>query len=174
LGIGVRVASRVVRERVDAHAQQAANTAAAKEQAASRETPASPTSTGQKSQVEAASREAAASARRAAERAAQSVRQQAPAAAAKARGVGEGARRFGRALWGPFAHVSSVLWSEVTGVFFGLFAVYFAQGIFRYRAQYHAGPDHGKFVLDVALTLIFGYFALSSFYIARRKEKKKR
>jgi hypothetical protein len=174
LGIGVRVASRVVKERVDAHAKQAADEAAAKEQAARKETPASPAVPGEKSPVETASRQAAASVRQTTEKAAQTVRQQAPAVAAKARGVREGARRFGRAMWGPFAHVSSVLWSEVTGVFFGLFAVYFGRGVFQYRAAYATGPDHRKFVLDCAMTLLFGYFALSSFYIARRKEKKRK
>ncbi len=78
-------------------------------------------------------------------------------------------------MWGPFAHVSSVLWSEITGVFFGLFAFYFARGAFQYRyALASTAADHGKFVLDLAMALLFGYFAVSSFYIARRKEKKRR
>jgi len=78
-------------------------------------------------------------------------------------------------MWGPFAHVSSILWSEITGVFFGLFAFYFARGAFQYRYAYAASArDHSKFVLDLAMALLFGYFAISSFYIARRKEKKRR
>ncbi|HVJ09586.1 MAG TPA: hypothetical protein VM554_14505 [Acidisarcina sp.] len=188
LGIGVRVATRVVKERVDAHAQSSQEAAAKQQAAPPSATPAQPAAPAQPlapavqpaapppppSRVETASREAAEKVRQSAETATRTVRQQAPVVVAQARGVGEGAKRFGKAIWGPFAHVSSVLWSEVTGVFFGLFAFYFARGIFVYRAQYKAGPDHEKFVLDVAMTLVFGYFALSSFYIARRKEKKRR
>src|SRR5579863_7670330 len=37
-------------------------------------------------------------------------------------GVKRGGKRFGEAVWGPFAKASSVLWLEVTGVLFGMFA----------------------------------------------------
>ncbi len=37
-------------------------------------------------------------------------------------GVKRGGKRFGEAMWGPFAKASSVLWLEVTGVLFGMFA----------------------------------------------------
>lgn len=169
----------MVKERVDAHAQESAQAAAAASPAsASGEASPGSAAAHSKSQVEEVSRQVVETVRQKSAEAAQGVtraaREQAPAAAAKARGVGAGARRFGQALWGPFAHVSSVLWSEVTGVFFGLFAVYFAQGIFRYRADHASGVNHQKFVLDVILTIVFGYFAVSSFYIARRKEKRKR
>jgi uncharacterized membrane protein len=178
LGIGVRVASRVVKERVDAHAQQAAQApSASPAPTAAEASPGSPAAH-TAAKVEEVTRQVVETVRQKSAEAAQGVtrtaREQAPAAAAKARGLGTGAKRFGQALWGPFAHVSSVLWSEVTGVFFGLFAVYFAQGIFRYRADHASGVNHQKFVLDVILTIVFGYFAVSSFYIARRKEKRKR
>lgn len=172
LGIGIRVASRVVKERVDAHAQKSAQETIKREQAARTAEAQSPAPIQPASRGEGATRQAAETVRRTTETATRTVRKQAPVVAAKARGLGEGARRFGKAMWGPFAHVSSVLWSEVTGLFFGLFAFYFAQGIFRNRAQYKAGPAHEQFVLDVVLTVIFGYFAASSFYIARQKEKK--
>jgi len=165
------VASRVVKERMDAHTQQAANAAANHQ--ADPPPPAAP-SQEQSSRVEAASRQAAENLRQTTEKAAQTMRQQAPAVAAKARGVKEGTRRFGKAMWGPFAHVSSVLWSEVTGAFFALFMFYFALGIYRYHVDYRAGVNHQKFVIHVILTLIFGYFTVSSFYIARRKEKRRR
>jgi hypothetical protein len=172
LGIGVRVASRVVKERMDAHAQQAANPAA--NHPADPPPPSSGAPREQTSRVESASRQAAENLRQSTEKAAQTVRQQAPVVAAKARGVREGSRRFGKAMWGPFAHVSSVLWSEVTGAFFALFMFYFALGIYRYHADYRAGVNHQKFIIHIVLTLIFGYFTVSSFYIARRKERKRR
>lgn len=197
--MGIRIASRIVKERMEAHTPPPTAPSSSvppppgppsnvQETAARPPAPAQPPTAQSapdpntqhprnaqaESRVETASRQAAETVRQQAEAAARTVRQQAPVAAAKARGVGVGAKRFGQALWGPFAHVSSVLWSEVTGVFFALFAVFFANGIFKYRAEYAAGPSHDKFVLDVVLTVVFGYFALSSFYIARRKEKKKR
>jgi len=166
------VASRVVKERVDAHTQQAANPAANSQADSTPQPGGSPPD--EASRVEAASRHAAENLRQTTQKAAQTVRLQAPAVAAKARGVGEGARRFSRAMWGPFAHVSSVLWSEVTGAFFALFMFYFALGVYRYHTDYRAGANHEKFIIHIVLTLIFGYFTVSSFYIARRKEKKRR
>ena len=101
------------------------------------------------------------------------MRQQAPAVAAKDRGVRRlAALRQGDG--GHFAHVSSVLWSEVTGAYFGLFMFYFALGIYRYNADYRAGVNHQKPIIHIVLTLISGYFTVSSFYIARRKEKRRR
>ncbi len=166
------MASRVVKERMDAHTQQAANAAANRQ--AEPPPPPAEDSREQTSRVESASRQAAENLRQSTEKAAQTMRQQAPAVAAKARGVKEGTRRFGKAMWGPFAHVSSVLWSEVTGAFFGLFMFYFALGIYRYHTDYRAGVNHQKFIIHIVLTLIFGYFTVSSFYIARRKEKRRR
>jgi len=204
LGIGVRVASRIAKEHLDAHTQPAAPTEApAKESAtASVPTPAPlpdaaasaqppsaapasqqaappPSSSEPVSRTQATSARAAATLRQATEAASRTAREQAPKVAKEVvqqtRGFKVGARRFGQAMWGPFAHVSSVLWSEITGVFFGFFAFYFARGAFQYRYAYAStAADHSKFLLDVAMTILFGYFAVSSFYIARRKEKKRR
>lgn len=197
LGIGVRVASRIAKEHLDAHTQPAAPETAPSPSSPATPTPApvqQPVAVAQPpvsqpappapaaervSRTQAASAKAAATLRQTTETASRTAREQAPRVARevvqKTHGFKEGARRFGQALWGPFAHVSSVLWSEITGVFFGLFAFYFARGAFQYRYAYAStARDHGKFVLDLAMALLFGYFALSSFYIARRKEKKRR
>jgi hypothetical protein len=37
-----------------------------------------------------------------------------------------------------------------------------------------SGPDHQRFLVYGAVTLLFVYFAFSSFYRARRKERRKR
>lgn len=182
LGIGVRVASRIAKEHIDAHTQPPApqpveSWPESKPPAAAPVAQTQPTAdepAGQRSRAEEISRQAADKLRQTTQAAAQTAKQQAPVVAAKATGVRVGAKRFGQALWGPFAHVSSVLWSEVTGLFFGLFTFYFARGVFQYRYAYASGADHRKFLLDLAMTLLFGYFTVSSFYIARRKEKKKK
>ena len=91
-----------------------------------------------------------------------------------AKAVARGTKRFGEALWGPMAHTGGVLWLEITGLFFALFAVYFGQSVFRMRHDYAAGPEHTHFLIFSALTVVFAWFTVSSFYKARQKEKKNR
>jgi hypothetical protein len=93
---------------------------------------------------------------------------------AKAKGVARGAKRFGEAVWGPMAHTGGVLWLEITGLFFVLFALFFGQNVYKFRYSYLGGPDHVHFLVYAAFTVLFAWFALSSFYKARRKEKKNR
>ena len=87
-------------------------------------------------------------------------------------GIGRGSRQFGHAFFRPFAHASSVLWLEITGCFFALFAAFFAQNVYHTRAQYLAGPDHRNFLLYCLLTVIFAYFSASSFIKARRRARR--
>jgi hypothetical protein len=101
----------------------------------------------------------------------------APAAtkvAAKAKGVARGAKRFGEAVWGPMAHTGGVLWLEITGLFFALFALFFGQNVYKFRSSLLSGPDHTHFLIYAVLTILFTWFAFSSFYKARLKEKKNR
>lgn len=104
--------------------------------------------------------------------------QQAPAcaepSAVRGRAIAGGARKFGQSVWGPFVHAGSVLWLEITGLFFALFALFFAQNAYRLRHAWYSGADHARFLIYAAVTLLFLYFAFSSFYRARRKEKLKR
>src|SRR5271170_3660825 len=88
--------------------------------------------------------------------------------------VAQGTKRFGEALWGPMAHTGGVLWLEITGLFFGMFAAYFGQSAYRMRHDYAAGPEHMHFLIYSALTVVFAWFTFSSFYKARQKEKKNR
>ena len=81
-------------------------------------------------------------------------------------------RAAGRGLGGflrPFGRVGGILWLEITGFFFGLFALYFAQDIWRTRLSYATGPQHQRFLIAVALTVVFGYLSASAFWRARRK-----
>jgi hypothetical protein len=97
-----------------------------------------------------------------------------PVYAARRKAVAKGTRKFGEAVWKPFAHASSVLWLEVTGLFFGVFALFFGMNAYKLRYAWAVGPDHQRFLAYTVVTLVFGYFTFSSFYRARKKEKLKR
>jgi hypothetical protein len=103
-----------------------------------------------------------------------SMQQQAPVYVERARTVKREGKRFGESIWGPFAHASGVLWLEVTGLFFGLFGLYFAQNAFRLRHAWQSGAEHQRFILYLLITLVFVYFTLSSFHRAQRKQRLKR
>jgi hypothetical protein len=89
-------------------------------------------------------------------------------------GLSRGSKSFGKSFFGPFAHASSVLWLEITGCFFALFAAFFGQNVYQLRTQYSSGPGHQKFLLYVVLTAIFMYFSASSFVRARLKARKQK
>jgi hypothetical protein len=91
------------------------------------------------------------------------------------RGLKEGGRRFGEAVWGPFVKLSGALWLELTGVFFGIFAVFAAVNAWKIRGALHetAGSRdaHGRLLIAVAMAVVFGYFCVSSFVKANRRAK---
>jgi hypothetical protein len=126
LGIGVRVASNMLRQRVEQAAQASAS-----------RPPARPS----------------------------------PSLSARAVTAKRGARAFGQAFLGPFTHAGMVLWLEITGLFFALFAVFFAQSVYRVRAAWRQGPEHSHLILYCALAAGFAWFSFSSFARAYRKSK---
>jgi hypothetical protein len=138
LGIGVRVASNMLRERVE---RAAATSETRNESGNSRPAAAAPV--------------------------APSVPLSSRVATAK-----RGARAFGQALLGPFTHAGSVLWLEITGLFFALFALFFVQSVYRVRTAWRQGPEHTHLLFYVALGLIFAWFSVSSFTRAYRKSKR--
>jgi hypothetical protein len=109
--------------------------------------------------------------RRAAKKAAQAVVQ----AREVKQGLGRGSRRFGEAAWKPFVRLSGVLWLEVSGVFFGIFAVLALGYIWRLRGAWHAGAantmEHRSLLGAAVMLALFGYFCVSSFVRARRRER---
>jgi hypothetical protein len=138
LGIGVRVASKMVRERVaEASAAGPPPAAAPRPPAAPR-----PQSAGRPSTVN-------------------------RTAVAK-----RGAKAFGQALLGPFTHAGGILWLEITGLFFALFALFFVQSVYRVRGSWRQGPEHIHLLLYVLLAAGFGWFSFSSFARAHRKSKR--
>jgi hypothetical protein len=85
-----------------------------------------------------------------------------------------GSRRFGEAVWKPFVRLGGVLWLEVSGVFFGLFALFAAGGVWRLRGEWHLNaPGHRKLAVAVAMLAFFGYFCVSNFVRARRRERRR-
>ena len=74
-----------------------------------------------------------------------------------------------RATSQSFGNVLHQLWLEVTGFFFGLFALYFAQDLWRTHLSYASGPQHQRFLIAAAMTLVFGYLSVSAFWRARRR-----
>jgi hypothetical protein len=150
LGIGVRIASRMAKERA-AKAAAASQSAASAPQAAATQS-ASQTST--------------------------TPRPSAPRLiknyAEPARRVGEGTRRFGKAFIGPLAHVSGTLWLEITGLFFALFAAFFGQNAWKIRASALHGPDHVHFIVATLAALVFAYFSIGSFVKAEQRSRRAR
>jgi hypothetical protein len=81
-------------------------------------------------------------------------------------------RAAGRGVGGflrPFSRIGGILWLQVTGFFFGLFALFFAQDLWRTRLSYAAGPQHQRFLIAVVLVVVFGYLSISAFWRARRR-----
>lgn len=92
-------------------------------------------------------------------------------------GLGRGSRRFGEAVWRPFVRLSGVLWLEVSGVFFGIFALLALGWGWKVRAAWHANPanaaDHRRLLGALFMLVLFGYFCISSFLRARRRERQR-
>ena len=90
-------------------------------------------------------------------------------------GVAQGSRRFGKAVWQPLVKISGVLWLEITGAFFGLFALFAGQAVWSHRADLRVTANnhdaHLRALVFLAMTLVFSYFCLSSFLRARRRER---
>ena len=89
-------------------------------------------------------------------------------AVASAATVARAGTRAGQSFWRRLAHVARMLWHEVTGIFFALFALFFAQGAWRVRADYKQGAEHQHFLLYTAMTALFVYFTVSAFVRSRK------
>lgn len=91
------------------------------------------------------------------------------------KGLGSGTRRFGEAVWRPFVRLSGVLWLEVSGVFFGVFALLALGYIWRFHAEWRPSAAnaaaHRSLMGAVIMLVLFGYFCVSSFVRARRRER---
>jgi hypothetical protein len=95
-----------------------------------------------------------------------------PSLSSRAVTAKRGAKAFGQALLGPFTHAGSVLWLEITGLFFALFVLFFVQSVYRVRTAWRQGPEHTHLLLYVFLAAVFAWFSFSSFTRAYRKSKR--
>jgi hypothetical protein len=90
------------------------------------------------------------------------------------RGVARGSKRFGEAVWGPFVRLSGVLWLEVTGVFFGLFAMFALGTAWKLRGAWRTGAaDHRQLLVAGGMGLLFSFLCVDGFVRARRREKRR-
>ena len=81
-------------------------------------------------------------------------------------------KRFGQAMWKPVARASGVLWLEVTGVFFGLFAMTAGIELYRHHGDFAASGAPRQHVWFAAgMLALFGWFTVSSFVRARRRSR---
>jgi hypothetical protein len=166
LGIGARLAAKTMVSAVDAAtAPNPSADAKTKQGSGAASTPGSGAATS------AASGKAEASGVRLGQQAARKATQ----VRQTGQGLKEGSKRFGEAVWGPLAKASGALWLELTGVFFGIFAVFAAGGAWKMRAALHetaANHDvHGRFLAAVLMAAVFGYFCVTSFLRASRRGK---
>jgi hypothetical protein len=72
----------------------------------------------------------------------------------------------------PFRKATRALWHEITGSFFALFALSFGAGAWHARAG-AISPipnDRYHFYAFCIFALVFGYFSISSFVRARRRD----
>ena len=93
------------------------------------------------------------------------------------KGLKQGSKRFGEAVWGPFVKLSGVLWLELTGVFFGIFAVFAAGGVWKMRGEWwQTAANHDartRLIAAAAMAVLFGYFCVSSFVKAGRRGRRR-
>ena len=85
-------------------------------------------------------------------------------------GVKRGGKKFGEAVWGPFVKASGVVWLEVTGVFFGLFALTAGVEVWKRHGDFWGTREAKEHVwFAVGMLVVFGWFTGSSFLRARRR-----
>lgn len=102
------------------------------------------------------------------------VSQSASRVVEQGRGVRHGASRFKELALKPFVRLSGVLVLEIAGVFFGVFAMYGLNTMWRAHGGWHAGaPAHRQFLGGVVMLAVFGYFSVTSFLRARRRERRR-
>ena len=88
------------------------------------------------------------------------------------RGLRIGASRFRDLAIKPFVRLSGVVVLEVVGVFFGVFALYGLNTMWRVHTSWHSGSaNHRQFVGGAVMLAVFGYFCLTSFMRAWRRER---
>jgi hypothetical protein len=89
--------------------------------------------------------------------------------------LGHTGRSVSRGVGGflrPFRRVGSILWLEVTGVFFLLPVVVFAPSLGREIQAYPHTADHRTLWATTGVVAVFLYLGVSSFWRAHRRSKR--
>ncbi|HUD22095.1 MAG TPA: hypothetical protein VMQ60_04560 [Acidobacteriaceae bacterium] len=167
LGLGARQAVKTVTAAVEAATAENTSARSAGTAAKAGQTDARPQE-----------RPAAGTTRTTTETAARKAAHQAAQAVVQARGVkqglGRGSRRFGGTAWKTFTRLGGVLWLEVSGVFFGLFALFALVAVVHLRGEWRlSAAGHRQLTVAVAMLAFFGYFCVSNFMRARRRERQR-
>lgn len=89
--------------------------------------------------------------------------------AQRSRRVAREAGRVGAAFLRPFAHATGILWYQIAGVFFALFTLFFFAHA--WQAWRMAGTHDRRFVLYAGVGLLFAWFAISSFWRAKKRQQ---
>lgn len=88
--------------------------------------------------------------------------------------VKRGGRKFGEAMWAPLAKAGGVLWLEVTGVLFGLFALGSGTWAWGHRADLAgAGVARQREWFCVGMFVLFAYFTVSSYVRAAQRGRRR-
>jgi hypothetical protein len=85
------------------------------------------------------------------------------------------AGKLGRSVWSPLARFSSVVWLQVTGLFFALIAMFLGQGAWKERAAWRlplGSHDATKFYVLAVAFAAFAYFAVSNFVRAYLRDRR--
>lgn len=84
--------------------------------------------------------------------------------------IARAAMAFGRNFLSSVSHAAHILWLQITGCFFALFAMACGSAALREYRGYAAGKTPISHVwLTASLAVLFTYFAVSSFLHARRR-----
>lgn len=89
--------------------------------------------------------------------------------AGSSRRLARGAGRFTSTLVRPFARATSILWHQIAGIFFALFAAFFFEHTWMLYKAHHLADRH--IFVYAAFGLAFAWFAVSSFWRARRRQR---
>ncbi len=153
LGVGVRIVGRMAGQLLEGHAQPAA--------AAPQPHQAAPVAGSHAQSSNHQNRAAVSAAARTSTHTGRSLGQ---ASQSVSRGVGGFLR--------PFRRVGSILWLEVTGVFFLLPVVVFAPSLWREIQAYPHTTDHRTLWVTAGVVAVFLYLGVSSFWRANRRSKR--
>jgi hypothetical protein len=85
------------------------------------------------------------------------------------------AKALGRSVWSPLAKFSSVVWLQVTGVFFTLLALFLSQGLWKERGAARLPvSSHAAvmFYLHGLAFAVFAYFAIGNFVRAHLRDRR--